>query len=114
MTGLRFASRDTARQIRSGARNSAPRRERDRYLSIATLGLLLQVCHLYWYAGLYKDHEIWHSGQAVMYALEIDEFTTPLGLWLKGQPLLMSLLTTGVHPTPRLTALAGLTTQDAG
>ncbi len=63
-------------------------------LSIATMGIILQILFVYFFSGLLKDHAIWNKDfTAVYYALQIDQFTTPLGEWLSGFPTLLKGLT---------------------
>lgn len=64
------------------------------YLNVGTAGLLLQVCAIYFFTALLKWHPVWHSeGSAVYYALNLDQFTSPLGLYVRQFPELMRLLT---------------------
>lgn len=60
---------------------------------IPSFALLLQVCLVYWMSVLYKWNVDWLTGKAVGYALFLDQFTTPLGNWLRDHPSLFPLLT---------------------
>ena len=56
-------------------------------LSVATLALLLQVCCIYWFTAKLKWGVEWtRDGTAVYYALSIDQFVKPFGIWLRGFP----------------------------
>lgn len=51
---------------------------------IASIALLAQVIMLYTFAGLLKSGGDWQTtGDAIYYALHIDHFTTPFGIWLR-------------------------------
>lgn len=64
--------------------------------SIGSFALLLQVAMVYFFSFLLKDHPIWHNGEAIYYALNIDQFATPLGHELLKYPGIMKGLTYGV------------------
>lgn len=65
------------------------RPQADRFLSGATVALLLQVCLIYWTTGIRKRGQLWRDGQAILYALHLDEWATPLGVWLRDYPSLL-------------------------
>lgn len=67
----------------------------DRYVSGASAALLLQVGLIYWITGIRKSGELWWSGQAVFYALQLDEWATPLGVRLRPETSLLEWLTYG-------------------
>ncbi|HBL13133.1 MAG TPA: hypothetical protein DD379_17395 [Cyanobacteria bacterium UBA11162] len=61
------------------ALNSSPKRLPERILSGATLALTLQICFIYWFTAILKDHPIWwKEGSAVYYAMNIDAMATPV------------------------------------
>lgn len=63
-------------------------------LNVGTAGIVLQMCFLYFFTALLKWHPIWHTeGSAVHYALGLDEFTSPLGIWIRQFPGVMKLMT---------------------
>jgi hypothetical protein len=63
-------------------------------LSVASVALLLQVCFVYWFTALLKTDESWtRSGSAVWYTLSIEQYSTPLGLYLLQFPKLLKWLT---------------------
>jgi predicted DCC family thiol-disulfide oxidoreductase YuxK len=66
-----------------------------------TQALMLQVCFLYFFNGLWKWDPSWTSeGSAIYYALSLDQFTYPLGKWLSHYPgflKLMSRITVGLE-----------------
>lgn len=67
----------------------------DRHVCGASAALLLQVCLIYWITGVRKSGELWWSGQAVFYALQLDEWATPLGVRLRSETSLLEFLTYG-------------------
>lgn len=63
-------------------------------VSMGTVGLLLQVCIIYWFTALLKTDPTWRvDGTAIWYALSIQQYTTPLGLYLLNFPQLLQILT---------------------
>lgn len=65
-----------------------------RIVSMGTTALLLQVVILYWFTALLKTDQKWiPDGTAIYYALMLDAFATPIGLWLRQFPLVMQALT---------------------
>lgn len=85
--GARF-SLDARRSSGSGA---PPRR----VLSVATVGIVLQVCAVYWITAVMKHGDTWIDGRALYYALHLDFFGTPWGAWLREQQALLPWLTHG-------------------
>ncbi len=68
----------------------------DGYFSVATVGYVLQVCCLYGFAGLLKSDPVWRvTGDALYYALSVDQFATGLGMKLTAYPGLLRPLTFG-------------------
>lgn len=54
------------------------------YLSWATAGLTLQVLSVYFFSAMLKSgRDWWPDGTAVYYALSLDKYATPLGVWLR-------------------------------
>lgn len=65
-----------------------------RVFNFASLGLMLQICFLYWFAFLLKTGPEWRQyGNAVWFALSIDQMGTPVGGLLLHFPYLLRLLT---------------------
>ena len=61
--------------------------------SLATRALTLQICFVYWFASLLKTDPLWtQSGNALFYALNIEHFTTPFGLYLRQFPDLLRVI----------------------
>lgn len=61
---------------------------------LATWALTLQICFVYWFAALLKSDPLWtQSGNALFFALNIEHFTTPFGLYLRQYPDLLRVLT---------------------
>ncbi|MDI3260825.1 MAG: HTTM domain-containing protein [Sinobacteraceae bacterium] len=64
------------------ALSSSPPRE-PTHLSWASAGLLLQVMSVYFFSGYLKSgREWWPDGSAVYYALALDHYALPFGVWL--------------------------------
>jgi len=59
---------------------------RDRVRTVACAALVLQLATIYAAAAVTKlaSPVWWHDGLAVYYALHVDQFTTSLGVWLRG------------------------------
>ena len=52
--------------------------------SAASLAILLQVAMIYVFTGILKWHPAWHTeGNALWYALQLDQFATAFGRWLR-------------------------------
>lgn len=52
--------------------------------SVASLAILLQIALIYVFTGILKWHPEWHTdGNALWYALHLDQFATPFGRWLR-------------------------------
>lgn len=67
-----------------------------RILSVASVALLLQLCLMYWFTAVLKTDDVWRRDfSALYYALRIDHFTTPLGIWLAHFPQFLKVLTLG-------------------
>lgn len=63
-------------------------------ISAGTVGLLLQICFIYWFTALLKTDPVWRvDGTAIWYALSIEQYTTPLGAQLLHYPTLLKILT---------------------
>ncbi len=76
------------------ALNSATYKSRDNHLSTATFAVLAQVCIVYWFTAILKDHAIWRSDfSAVYYALQVDYFATSVGVWLRQQTWILAPMT---------------------
>jgi predicted DCC family thiol-disulfide oxidoreductase YuxK len=65
-----------------------------RYLSAGSIGLMLQLLSLYVFTFIFKWDSAWFENfSAVYYALNIDIFATSTGVWLRGFPQVMAVLT---------------------
>ena len=63
------------------------RRLPNSYRSVATVGVYLQVTLFYFFAGLLKTgDDWWKTGDALYYAVSIDQFTTTFGKYLSQFP----------------------------
>lgn len=78
-------------------RNRGSRRASSAVRSISAAAILLQVCTIYWFAGLLKSRNTWYiQGDGVYYALMLDRYVTPIGKWLlDANPILLKLLNYG-------------------
>ena len=77
-----------------------------KHLSIATIGLLLQVVYVYVFGALLKSGPAWTpDGSALYAALHIDSFVTPMGRLLREHISLMQLLTFFVYFLELLTPI---------
>jgi hypothetical protein len=56
------------------------------HVSVMGLGILAQVSLIYLFAALSKSGVSWRAGAAIHYALNVTEFTTPFGVWLRERP----------------------------
>lgn len=70
-----------------------------------TVCLILQVCMMYWSAGLAKFNDTWFNGTALEYVLRSDVYARPLGGWLLNHPTILKGLT---QATPWLEITAPL------
>jgi len=52
-------------------------------VSLAVLGVLLQLGVIYWFNFVHKTGPTWKSGAAVHYVLWQERIVTPLGLWIR-------------------------------
>lgn len=78
------------------ALKTVPPRLSMRFLSIATVGLFLQIAFMYWFTAMQKSDPEWRmDGTAIYYALSVDQFTTPVGTYLLNFPTLLTVLTFG-------------------
>jgi len=63
-------------------------------LSVASAALLLQVCMMYMFSVVLKQHPRWMGEfTAIYYVLSLDAYVTPLGHWLLQYPELLRVLT---------------------
>lgn len=73
-------------------------RRGEKHLSVATVGLLLQVLYVYVFGALLKTGAAWvPDGSAIYIGLHIDSFVTPMGKLLRENLTLMQLLTFFVY-----------------
>lgn len=74
------------------AQRRTPAKPADAHVvSVGTLGYALQVACVYWFTAAIKltgnSFPVWwKEGSAVYYALHVDQFTTPFGLWVRALP----------------------------
>lgn len=60
--------------------------------NLATVALILQFCLLYWGAAMNKHDSVWvQDYMALYYALHLDCFATPVGVWLREFPWLLKV-----------------------
>jgi len=88
--------------IDSKLKSKNPEKERNkdgwftpkRVFCIGSIGILLQVFFLYWFAAMLKTGREWYpDGTSIYYALSIDQFTTNFGLFLLRFPEFLQFLT---------------------
>ncbi len=76
------------------ALEAAPPRLSMRFLSLATVGLFMQIALVYWFTAALKTGREWRiDGTAIYYALSVDQWTTPIGAYLYNFPTLLEVLT---------------------
>jgi len=69
------------------------RRKDNRFLSVAGVAILLQVCLVYWFTATFKDHPMWWHEDAASFVLHIDQLVTPFGMWVRQIEWLLPILT---------------------
>jgi hypothetical protein len=85
-----------ARYSIDGRQSPLARGQGNTFASVASAGLLLQICFVYWFgAALKTDPMWWHQGTAVGYVLSLESWATPLGRSLLAYPGLVKALTIG-------------------
>ncbi len=73
-------------------RRLPPNNDQD-FLSIACLGILLQIGMMYLFTGLWKFNSTWLNGEALEIVLGDTAITRPLGSWLTQYPQLLKMMT---------------------
>jgi len=64
------------------------------FLSMATVGLFLQIAFVYWFTAILKSGPDWRvDGTALYYTLSLDDIRTPLGAYLYQFPELLKVMT---------------------
>lgn len=88
-----------ARWSMDAALSTIPPPASQQHFSWASAGLVLQVLSVYFFSAVLKDGaEWWPNGTAVWYALSLDRYATPFGLWLRDSfPALLPPLTYFVY-----------------
>lgn len=61
-------------------------------VSAGTACLIIQVCLMYWCAGICKLTETWLDGTAMEYVLRLSLYVRPAGEWVLTQPLLLKFI----------------------
>ncbi|MGI8861087.1 MAG: HTTM domain-containing protein [Rubrobacteraceae bacterium] len=75
-------------------RKAAPQRLSMVFLSVGTIGLLMQIAFVYIFTALLKTGDEWRvDGTALYYALNLDHLVTPFGVWMSQFPDLLKVLT---------------------
>ena len=69
--------------------------------SLAVAGLIVQFALIYFFNALSKQGNAWSGGEAVHYALHLDKFVTPLGVWMREHvpPEMIRIMTRSVLAT---------------
>jgi predicted DCC family thiol-disulfide oxidoreductase YuxK len=95
-----------ARYSVDAALNSSPSESKKLFFSAATIGISVQIAILYVSTALLKTgKEWWPEGTASYYALQLDSFVTPFGMWMGKQ---VELLKMGTYFVYFLELFAGL------
>ena len=77
--------------VDSALATNKPYADTNRFVEMGSLALILQVAFLYWFTALMKTGEEWlWDGTATYFALQIDQFTTPVGKILQAAPIWFS------------------------
>ena len=98
-----------ARWSVDAALSRTPAPLQNQYLSWASAALLLQVLSVYFFgAVLQSGAEWWPDGSAVYYALQLDRSATPVAVWLRQYPDLLTALTWFVRTLELLGPLLAL------
>lgn len=78
------------------ALKASPPRLAMRFVSLATVGLFLQIAFMYWFTAILKSGDEWRvDGTALYVALNLDSIARPLGTYLTQFPALLKVLTFG-------------------
>lgn len=73
---------------RRAGRATAPERTP---FSAATVAYTVQIAVLYWVTAVLKSGRPWHDGTAGWYAVQVDTFTGPIGVWARQVPIVLWL-----------------------
>jgi len=64
------------------------------YFSVATVAVILQVLYLYFFTALLKTGDAWtYRFDAAFYAISLEQFATPIGIWMRQFPGLLKFCT---------------------
>ena len=77
------------------SRRRLPQGDDQDFLSIACVGILLQIGMMYFFTGLWKFNSTWFSGEALGIVFMDTAITRPVGTWLTQYPQLLNLMTRG-------------------
>src|ERR687893_102041 len=78
------------------ALEGAQRRLSPCFLSVATVGLFMQIAFVYWFTAALKSGPEWRVDHtALYYALSLDQLATPIGHFLLDFPGLLQVMTFG-------------------
>jgi predicted DCC family thiol-disulfide oxidoreductase YuxK len=67
------------------------------YFSMATVAVIFQVLYLYFFTALLKTGAAWRVRfDAAFYAVSLQHFATPIGVWMRQLPWLLKIATFGV------------------
>jgi hypothetical protein len=86
---------DALRRRARGVDEGRHAEDRRPVVSVAGVALLLQMCFMYWFTGLFKFNSDWLSGNSMYYVFSFDAYGRPLGRFLLQWPLLCRALTWG-------------------
>lgn len=94
--GARFSIDSALRPEHQHNPNSSAATDADnqRYFSVATVAITLQVLYLYFFTALLKTGDAWTSRfDAAYYAVSLQHFATPIGEWFRNFPALLNVST---------------------
>ncbi|MDB5977860.1 MAG: hypothetical protein JWR07_4620, partial [Nevskia sp.] len=95
-----------ARWSVDAALSKLPPPQDHQYLSWASAALLVQVLSVYFFGAILQNGaEWWPEGSAVYYALQLERYATPTGLWLRQYADLLPALTYAIWFTELFGAL---------
>ena len=70
----------------------------DRYTSVVTMMILLQILYAFQFSGIFKDSwEWWYDATAIYYAFSLDQITRPLGIFILHHYNFTLILTRAVY-----------------
>jgi predicted DCC family thiol-disulfide oxidoreductase YuxK len=81
LASLRSRSEEQPADLKAGAPPPVDARPA---VSLAVLGILLQLAAVYWFNFVHKSGTTWRAGTAIHYVLHQERIVTSVGLWARG------------------------------